>query len=380
MPGANKKIGQSPRQPTFARCPYCSAQMPATSINKHIQRKHPKQHRRRWARPAPPLAQPFLPPREVLSQDFAVEYLVTCQICGQNMLPGFLKDHLKRHDHEKKKPAATGTDRGSAPVIDRSAEANSSGSTSGTKEVWYRDADGDLWLGPPSERDKHIVDAPLSKNSQASKTVPFPTPDRKTIPPPPVDKQYTCPICHKKLPRDQVRQHILGHPGITVCPACNKLLRESSYRFHMIENHSNWCPVCHGTYKDLGNHLRQIHQIKPAVKMKQMYQPMWEFELNFVCLQCNKPISLFEYPDHQQPHHPDPKPAGSDGNASRKVPGAPGLIRFVKCQVCGAKVQEPFLEDHIQYNHPVCPYCRKQLPNRHLQAHIEHKHPGKPVP
>jgi hypothetical protein len=90
------------------------------------------------------------------------------------MLKGFLKDHLKRHRQEKKKPAAAETDPGSSPAIHRSADSNFNGNTSGTKEVWYRDADGDLWLGPPSERDKHIVDAPLSKSIQPSKTVPFP--------------------------------------------------------------------------------------------------------------------------------------------------------------------------------------------------------------
>jgi DNA-directed RNA polymerase subunit RPC12/RpoP len=355
--------------------------MPATSINKHIQRKHLKQYRRRWAKSAPLLVHPYKPPREVLSQDFAIGNTVTCQICGQNMLKGFLKDHLKRHRQEKKKPAAAETDPGSSPAIHRSADSNFNGNTSGTKEDWYRDADGYLWLGPPSERDKHIVDAPLSKSSQPSKTVPFPTPYREKIhPPPPVEKQYSCPICHKKLPRNQIRQHILGHPGITVCPVCNKLLRESSYSSHMIENHLNWCPVCHETYKDLVNHLRQCHKIRPAVKMKQMYTPMWEFERKFTCSQCNKPISLFEYPDHQQPHRPEPKPADSLGTANRKAPGATELIRFVRCQVCGAKVQEPFLEDHIQYNHPVCPYCQTQLVNRNLQVHIERKHPGKPVP
>lgn len=92
-----------------------------------------------------------------------------------------------------------------------------------------------------------------------------------------------------------------AHSDTMICPACAAFVTEQEFANHMQVNHTNWCPLCHARTKDLSEHLRSRHWLRP-IQPAPLYERNWETQKRFICLGCKKKVSVWSYPKHEQPH------------------------------------------------------------------------------
>lgn len=102
--------------------------------------------------------------------------------------------------------------------------------------------------------------------------------------------------------------------GMLICPACAEFVAEDEFTGHMQALHTNWCPLCHARTKDLSEHLRSRHLLKPMQPFPP-YERSWETQKRFICLGCKKKVSVWSYPRHEQPHGATRGLAPRTGNA-----------------------------------------------------------------
>jgi hypothetical protein len=91
------------------------------------------------------------------------------------------------------------------------------------------------------------------------------------------------------------------HSDTLICPACAAFVSEHEFANHMQVNHTNWCPLCQARTKDLAEHLRSRHLLKP-IQPAPLYERNWDTQKRFICLGCKKKVSVWSYPKHEQPH------------------------------------------------------------------------------
>lgn len=89
--------------------------------------------------------------------------------------------------------------------------------------------------------------------------------------------------------------------GMLVCPACADFIAEADFTTHMQAQHTNWCPLCHARTRDLAEHLKSKHLLRP-IQPPPPYERSWETQKRFICLDCKKKVSVWSYPKHQGPH------------------------------------------------------------------------------
>lgn len=92
-----------------------------------------------------------------------------------------------------------------------------------------------------------------------------------------------------------------AHSDTMICPACAAFVSEQEFANHMQVYHTNWCPLCSARAKDLSEHLRSKHWLKP-IQPAPLYERSWKTQKRFICLGCKKKVSVWSYPKHEQPH------------------------------------------------------------------------------
>lgn len=393
-----------PLKPRSVKCPHCSAQMPETSLKKHIQKKHSGPAEQAGpAAPSKPRAtrrQPFF-----FRQPVVVTYK-TCPICQVEVYSVVFDHHLEMHRSQRNAAALrsqtreglhplpkTQTEPSEIPddpssraelLEDHLANSEHQGLS---QEQWYRDSDGDLWLGPTpeSEQERYIVDTgPVDSNQDQkltsgkptgrdpSKSIPFPS---FALTPSP-ENRVVCPICRSRVPKSNIRGHLLKHDGMVACPSCGQLMRATSLTYHM-DTHPNWCPICRGEARDLKNHLSQVHRLKQAVDESSFYRPSWETQPLFICEQCKEKTSLVNYPFHRRPHGPGPKPVINNPEPPMAPTNKARQPQMTPCPYCQKDVAQISLEFHIEIEHHPCPHCQHRMPLKELKNHIDANHAGK---
>ena len=144
------------------------------------------------------------------------------------------------------------------------------------------------------------------------------------------NRMVSCPICGAQMPQRFLAGHQKQHePGVEnapaesapgsrqertgtlLCPACGQFVMEADFSAHMASSHAGWCVLCRGLPKDLLDHLKRSHHVKP-IQPSPGFGHNWQAQPRFVCLWCKKNISVWSYPKHAQPHGLRGKPPKHD--------------------------------------------------------------------
>ncbi len=173
------------------------------------------------------------------------------------------------------------------------------------------------------------------------------------------NRMVTCTICGAQMPQRFLAAHQKQHspsdgpqpapeksPGGTLlCPACGQFVMEVDFSLHMTGSHADWCPLCRAVPKDLLDHLKRSHHVKPIQPFPD-FGRSWQTQPRYVCLWCKKNISVWSYPRHAQPHRlrDTPPPAKS---AARQAQLA------------------------------TCPFCKKDFSAQDLAVHVASEHPDR---
>jgi len=91
--------------------------------------------------------------------------------------------------------------------------------------------------------------------------------------------------------------------GMQICPACAVFVAPAEFSDHMLAQHSHWCPLCQAQTRDLAGHLSSTHRLKPILPAP-AYLRSWQTQPRFICLGCQKKVSVRSYPKHEQPTAP----------------------------------------------------------------------------
>ena len=174
--------------------------------------------------------------------------------------------------------------------------------------------------------------------------------------------------------------------GMLICPACAAFVAQDEFTNHMQALHTNWCPLCHTKSKDLSEHLRSRHLLKP-IQPPLLYERNWDTQKRFICLGCKKKVSVWSYPRHELPHGATRGLVPRNGKAGSSKALPPGADRditnesqSVRCQYCQQQVARSILPLHLANEHPPCPYCHQRQPRLDLNDHIQTAHSDTNLP
>ena len=240
-------------------------------------------------------------------------------------------------------------------------------------------------------------------------------------PPERPNRVVTCQVCGVQMPQRYLVGHMQGHEqaraetlpampetalvqggtpepqtmddvasekqpsGMLICPACADFVAEGDFTNHMQAQHTNWCPLCQARTKDLSDHLKSKHLLKP-IQPPPLYERSWETQKRFICLGCKKKVSVWSYPKHEGPH------GATRGLAQRMEKTRPARVpppaaentgqayKNVVCAYCQQEIAQSAFEMHLADEHPACPYCHRRQHRQELNDHIQTNHPSKRLP
>ena len=129
-----------------------------------------------------------------------------------------------------------------------------------------------------------------------------------------------CSICGAKMPQRFLARHQKLHEptredappeaaqnfnqeqaGTLLCPACGQFVVAADFPDHMTGSHSGWCPLCRTLPRDLLDHLKRSHHLKPLQPFPESGHN-WQTQPRYLCLWCKKNVSVASYPEHAKPH------------------------------------------------------------------------------